>query len=305
MPSRVSLVLLPAFLSVVFLCACKPPEGSHAKAIIGAVLIDGSGGPPRSDSVVLVSDERIRAAGARSTVPILSEADKIDGSGKFLVPALVDICDSPTPPGLLHPADAGQARTQVAEAAARKVGVIHVGQAGSEIVEAALDAARSANIPVIGHITTQAGARLLVDNGATGLVGMIIDTEDLDAGFLTKLRDLRIIVAPALSQAGASLDIAKRNTRRLFQAGVPLAVASQGSDPINEAELLVEAGVPPLDVIVAATRNGAMALGQLDRRGTIEEGKQADLVLVLANPGEDIRNLRRVALRMTAGIWQH
>jgi imidazolonepropionase-like amidohydrolase len=91
----------------------------------------------------------------------------------------------------------------------------------------------------------------------------------------------------------------------MFQAGVPLAVASQGSDPLHEAELLVEAGVPPLDVIVAATRNGAMALRQLDQRGTIEEGKQADLVLVLANPGEDIRNLRRVALRMTAGIWQH
>ena len=299
MPSRVSLAL------VLFLCACKPPEGSHAKALIGAVLIDGLGGPPRSDSVVIVTDERIRAAGARSTVPILSEADKIDGSGKFLVPALVDICDSATPPGLLHPADAEQARTQVAEAAARKVGAIHLGQAGSEIVEAALDAARSANIPVTGHISTQAGAQLLVDNGATSLVGMIGDTEDLDAGFLTKLRDLRIIVAPGLSKAGSNLDVAKRNTRRMFQAGVPLAVASQGSDPLHEAELLVEAGVPPLDVIVAATRNGAMALRQLDQRGTIEEGKQADLVLVLANPGEDIRNLRRVALRMTAGIWQH
>src|SRR5690349_8615082 len=182
MLSRVALALL-----LFFFCACKPPEGSHAKAIIGAVLIDGSGGPPRSDSVVIVADERIRAAGPRSTISIPSEADKIDGSGKFLVPALVDICDTATPPGLIHPADPEQARTQVAEAVARKAAAIHLAPSGRDIVEAALDAARSANIPVTGHITTQAGARLLVDNGAASLVGMISDTEDLDAGFLAKL----------------------------------------------------------------------------------------------------------------------
>ncbi len=299
MPFRVWLALL-----LLTLCACKPPEESHAKAIIGALLIDGAGGPPRSDSVVVVTEERIRAAGARSNVAIPSEADKIDGSGKFLVPALVDICDSASPPGLLHPGNPEQARTQVAEAAARKAGAIHLGQAGRAIVEAALEAARSAGIPVIGHFTTQAGARLLVDNGASSLVGMIADTEDLDANLVSRLRDLRIVIAPALSQAGSGLEVAKRNTRRLSQAGVLLAVASQGGDPIHEAELLVEAGVPPLDAIVAATRNGAMALGQLDRRGTIEGGKRADLVLVTANPGEDIRNLRRVVLRMTAGVWQ-
>ena len=42
-----------AFLS---LCACKPSEESHMKAIIGAVLIDGQGGPPVSNSVVVVAE---------------------------------------------------------------------------------------------------------------------------------------------------------------------------------------------------------------------------------------------------------
>ena len=116
-------MLLRAVLALlaVSLCACKPPEGSHPKAIIGALLMDGAGGPPLSDSVVVVGDDRIRAAGARSNVEIPAEADKIDGSGKFVVPLLVDICDSAAPAGLIHPANPEEARAQVADAAARKV----------------------------------------------------------------------------------------------------------------------------------------------------------------------------------------
>jgi imidazolonepropionase-like amidohydrolase len=74
---------------------------------------------------------------------------------------------------------------------------------------------------------------------------------------------------------------------------VPIAVGS-GSDPYREMELLVEAGLSPSDVLVAATRNGAAALHELDEVGTIEPGKRADLLLLSANPAEDIRNLRRV-----------
>ena len=61
------------------------------KAIIGAVLIDGAGGPPISDSVVVVAGSRIRSAGRRADVPIPARADKIDGRGKFLVPGLIDL----------------------------------------------------------------------------------------------------------------------------------------------------------------------------------------------------------------------
>src|ERR1051325_4104111 len=107
MTCRVGVALL-----LLLLCACKPPEGSHSKAIIGALLLDGRGGPPLSDSVVVVGDTQIRAAGARSTIPVPADADKIDGSSKYLVPLLIDMCDSPTPQGLLHAADPEAARSQ-------------------------------------------------------------------------------------------------------------------------------------------------------------------------------------------------
>ena len=88
-----------------------------------------------------------------------------------------------------------------------------------------------------------------------------------------------------------------------FRAGVPIVLASEGGDLQSELELLVDAGVPPLDAIVDGTRNAALAIGHADRAGAIEPGKVANLLLVSANPGEDIRNLRQVALRMVDGEW--
>src|ERR1700736_5745735 len=83
-------LVFPVCLLAVF-AGCKAKEESKAKAIIGAVLIDGNGGPPITDSVVVVSGSRIRAAGSRANVPIPAEADKINGSGKFLTPGLIDV----------------------------------------------------------------------------------------------------------------------------------------------------------------------------------------------------------------------
>lgn len=62
----------------------------------------------------------------------------------------------------------------------------------------------------------------------------------------------------------------------------------------RELELLVQAGISPLDVLKIATKNGAEALGILDDLGTIEPGKRGDLVVLTANPVLDIRNTRSI-----------
>jgi imidazolonepropionase-like amidohydrolase len=59
-------------------------------------------------------------------------------------------------------------------------------------------------------------------------------------------------------------------------------------------ELLVEAGMTPMQVLVAATRTGARFFRRERDLGTIEEGKLADLVIVDGNPLEDIRKTRNV-----------
>jgi imidazolonepropionase-like amidohydrolase len=62
----------------------------------------------------------------------------------------------------------------------------------------------------------------------------------------------------------------------------------------EELSLLVEGGLTPLEALQTATRNPAEFLGKLDSLGAIEEGKIADLVLLEANPFEDIRNTRKI-----------
>src|SRR2546430_14464190 len=110
---------LAALISMLlWACACKPSEEGHMKAIVGAVLIDGQGGPPVSNSVVVVAADQIRAAGAASTVPIPAEADKIDGAGKFLVPRLVDVyprADGAASFRAGRPPSPDEARARVAE----------------------------------------------------------------------------------------------------------------------------------------------------------------------------------------------
>ena len=59
-------------------------------AITGATLIDGNGGAPISDAVVVVSGDRIAAAGPRATTIVAAGATIIDARGKFLMPGLVD-----------------------------------------------------------------------------------------------------------------------------------------------------------------------------------------------------------------------
>lgn len=62
----------------------------------------------------------------------------------------------------------------------------------------------------------------------------------------------------------------------------------------QELELLVRAGLTPLEALQTATLNAARYLGREAEMGTVEEGRMADLVLLDANPLEDIRNTRRI-----------
>ncbi len=86
--------------------------------------------------------------------------------------------------------------------------------------------------------------------------------------------------------------------RRLHDAGVPLTAGTDAANPWmyhRELELLARAGLSNAEVLRAATRNGAMALGLISELGTIEVGKRADLVALDADPLADIRNTRRIA----------
>ena len=102
----------------------------------------------------------------------------------------------------------------------------------------------------------------------------------------------------------AGLQAALDTTKILHDAGVPILAGSDqvvpGFSLHRELELLVRAGLSPLEAIRAATTVPAKIFGIADT-GEIASGQRADLVILDANPLDDIRNIRRVHLTVTAG----
>lgn len=89
--------------------------------------------------------------------------------------------------------------------------------------------------------------------------------------------------------------------RTLYQAGIPLLAGTDlgfpfvfPGDVASELELFVQAGLSPLEALRTATINPARFLEREKELGSVSIGKIADLVLLDANPLEDVRHLRRV-----------
>src|SRR5579872_3546662 len=59
-------------------------------AIIGATVMDGNGGPPLRDAVIVVTGKKITAIGPRASVTIPAGATRVEAAGRFVVPGLID-----------------------------------------------------------------------------------------------------------------------------------------------------------------------------------------------------------------------
>jgi imidazolonepropionase-like amidohydrolase len=93
-------------------------------------------------------------------------------------------------------------------------------------------------------------------------------------------------------------DSAGKSLRAAYQAGVPIAMGSDAATPFNyhgengmEVYWMEQAGMKPMDALVSATSGAARALGADSWLGSVEEGKRADLLVLDANPLEDLRRL--------------
>lgn len=113
---------------------------------------------------------------------------------------------------------------------------------------------------------------------------------------------------PHFKEYPAFLETAKKNLKALVDASVKYGFGTDTGPPGRfpgyfehwEMELMVEAGLTPMQVLTAATRNAAEFLGAKDL-GTLERSKWADLIVLDRNPLDDIRNTRTIDAVYIAG----
>ena len=119
--------------------------------------------------------------------------------------------------------------------------------------------------------------------------------------------------APSWFPAEYMAEEVKKNKEFIRRAHAAGCLLSTGTDYVvltmlpgwslwREMELFAEAGLPPMDILKAATWNGAYAIGRTDQLGSVEPGKLADFVILRANPLDNISNVRQVHRVVKGGV---
>jgi imidazolonepropionase-like amidohydrolase len=197
-----------------------------------------------------------------------------------------------------------------------------------ELYRAAIDEAHKNGLRVIAHIYTLDDAKATLRAGLDAFAHGVRD-KDLDEEFMALVKQHpNLVLGPNMPDRGvvANIDwlrpslpaadfetlqkantnrpdaqafwgIQARNLAKMNAAGVRIVVGTDGNTPYAahyEMADMVAAGMTPMQVITAATSNGAQFLRMTDA-GTIAANKSADFVVLDANPVEDITNTRKIS----------
>lgn len=113
-------------------------------------------------------------------------------------------------------------------------------------------------------------------------------------------------------RAAGERRVSAANLKKVLDAGIPVAMGTDAGNPLTlhgpsvyaEMEAMQAAGLTPMQVLVASTRGGALAMGRDREIGTVEKGKLADLLIVAGDPAADVANLRKVRWVVRGGVMR-
>jgi imidazolonepropionase-like amidohydrolase len=135
-----------------------------------------------------------------------------------------------------------------------------------------------------------------------------VGASDLDQWVATKRKN---VAAYSSEHRQRYIALRRRLIKALHDGGVGVLLGSDAPQTWNvpgfsihrEIATYVAAGLTPYEALATGTRDVAAHFNTLDRSGTIDTGKRADLVLLEANPLQDIANTSRIAGVMVGGRW--
>jgi imidazolonepropionase-like amidohydrolase len=203
-----------------------------------------------------------------------------------------------------------------------------------EIYGAIIDEAHKRGLRVTAHIVNLEDAKGLIRAGVDVFAHGVRD-KDIDDELVAMFKQRpNLVLTPNLPDRGVKVDLSwlraslpadefakleaantdrpkvqalfgiqARNLAKLNAAGVRITLGTDGNRPWGPHEEMldmVSAGMRPMQVIVAATRNSAELLRLADA-GTLEAGKSADFIVLDANPLDDITNTRRISAVILRG----
>ena len=133
----------------------------------------------------------------------------------------------------------------------------------------------------------------------------VAETATLDASLVPADR-----MAVRLQRAERFTRVTRSNLKTLVNAGIPIATGTDAGNPLTlhgpaiyaEMEAMQASGMTPMQVIVASTATASRAMGLDKQVGTIEKGKDADLVIVGADPSVDVANFRKIRYVVRSGV---
>jgi imidazolonepropionase-like amidohydrolase len=181
-----------------------------------------------------------------------------------------------------------------------------------EELKAIVTTAHAHNLPVSGHITQGTYLQPMLDAGVDDIAHMPYDSIPSDS--LQQMVKQDVYLTPTFTvfrNYGAPVVMVQNNLRQFVELGGKVALGNDyGGGPGNfelgipmyEIQMMSQAGMTPMQVIVAGTLNAAHAL-RLDREiGTLEPGKFADILIVGGNPLDDLQSLADVRMVIHNGV---
>lgn len=181
-----------------------------------------------------------------------------------------------------------------------------------EETAAIVETAHAAGLRVSAHVSRAAHIERALDAGVDDVAHGAVDA--VPSELIGRMIEERTIWVPTLElwacvarlhDVDPWLEAAKANLTRFVNAGGRVALGTDYAGyvctfdldmPMTEIRLMSEAGMTPMQIIEAGTRNAAIACGLGADLGTLEPGKIADLIVVDGNPLEDLEALRNVQL---------